>query len=157
MPLRIRTSWAMVIHCTPRSISLFASDVPQDTCDAHLQCEIDLCYPNGRSGQSYCANNDCLAYNKIVNSAEFKALCVLFPELKRFQDNPLEHKTIYMLKDEEHENPTVEDALEANEIELCPVHTHQLLVELQQAVQEAMSHLTPEPEPEPEPGPEPEP
>ncbi len=145
--------------CTPRSISLFASDVPQDTCDAHLQFEIDLCYPNGRSGQSYCANNDCQAYNRIVNSAEFKALCVLFPELKRFQDNPMEHKTIYMLKDEEHENPTVEDALEANEIELCPVHTHQLLVELQQAVQEAMSHLTPEPEPEPEPepGPEPEP
>ena len=137
--------------CTPRAVSLFASDVPEDICDAHLSFDIHICWPDGRSGKSYCANNDCIAYNKIVSSAEFKALAELVPELNRFRENGLDRKTIYMLKDAEHENPTLEDALKANEIEICKVHSHEKLVELQRAVLDAMASLEPEPEPDTEP------
>ena len=140
--------------CTPKSVYLFASDVPSDTCDAHLEFEIQLCYPTGRSGKSYCANSDCVSYNKLVTSAEFKALCILFPELKRFQENPLEKKTIYVLNkkddDKDKDDPTLEDALKENKIDKCTYHTHEKLVELQQAIIEAMAAVTPtEPEPDP--------
>ncbi len=143
--------------CTGRAISLFASDVPSQTCDSHLEFAIQLCYPNGREGRSYCANNDCIAYNKIVTSPEFLELAEKVPELKRFVENAVENKTIYMLKDKDNDNPVLEDALEANKIEVCEFHTHELLVELQRAVLEAMASLEPEPEPETEPEPEPEP
>ena len=146
--------------CTPKTVYLFSSDVPEDTCEEHLEFEIQLCYPNGRSGKSYCANADCVSYNKLVTSAEFKALCILFPELKRFQENPLEKKTIYILRNQkkdddgkEKEEPTLEDALEENEIDLCTYHNHEKLVELQNAIREAMQAVQPEPsepeEPEP--------
>ena len=149
--------------CTARSISLFASDVPEDTCEAHLEFEFQMCYPDPSSSKGYCANSDCIAYNRIVNSAEFKALAVLVPELNRFTENTITKKTIYMLKDGENEAPTLADALELNDITTCTTHTHERLLELQKAVLEAMASLQPEPEPEPEPsdepgpGPEPEP
>ena len=142
--------------CTAKSVGLFASDVPEHTCDAHLEFSIQICWPDGRSGKSYCANSDCVSYNKIVNSLEFRSLAVVFPELNRFKDNPLDNKTIYMLKGAENDAPTLADALKANEIELCPVHTHERLLELQRAVQEALDAL-PKPEPEPEPSDDPSP
>ena len=150
--------------CTAKTISLFASDVPEKTCDAHLEFELQMCYPEGRSGKSYCANEDCISYHKIVTSPEFKALAILFPELKRFKENPLEKKTIYMLKQQKKdgeeekpdEEPTLEDALKENKIDVCTVHNHELLKELQKAVLEAMALIEPEPtEPETETPPEP--
>ena len=143
--------------CTPKTVSLFASDVPEKTCDAHLQFQIDLCYPSGKEGKSYCANNDCLVYHNIVSSAEFKALALQFPELNEFTENPIEKKTLYMLKDSENEAPTVKDALKANNIAVCTVHTHERLVELQKAVLDAKEKLTPEPVPDPEPSSDPDP
>ncbi len=144
-------------RCSARSISLFASDVPESTCEAHLEFEFDMCYPDAHSSTGYCANADCIAYNKIVTSAEFKALAELVPELKRFTENAVAKKTIYMLKDGENDNPTLADALELNNIQVCTVHTHQMLQDLQRAVLEAMASLEPEPtEPEPtepDPGP----
>ena len=131
--------------CTPRTISLFASDVPETTCEAHLEFKIQLCYPDGTSGKGYYATSDCVNYNKIVNSPEFQALCELAPELTRFKENALQKKTIFMLRNEEDEEPTLADALEANGIEVCPEHSHERLIELQQAVQAAMNALTPEP------------
>lgn len=149
--------------CTPKSISLFASDVPEDTCEAHLKFEFDMCYADKTTSKGYCANSDCIAYNKIVSSAEFKALAALVPELNRFTENVLQKKTIYMLKDGENDTPTLADALELNGISTCSIHSHERLLELQRAVLEAMASLQPEPEPDPEPseepgpGPEPEP
>ena len=116
-----------------------------------------MCYPEGRSGKSYYANDDCLSYHNILSSADFKALLILAPELKRFQDNPIESKTVYMLKEKaengEDKEITVEDALKANNIEVCTVHTHEKLAELQKAVAEALEKAarTEETEPEPEP------
>ncbi|MBR4194221.1 MAG: transglycosylase domain-containing protein [Oscillospiraceae bacterium] len=143
--------------CTPKAVSLFASDVPENTCDAHLSFDIQICHPDGNAGLSYCANNDCIAYNKIVNSPEFQALAAVVPSLRAFKNNPLERKTLYMLKDGENDNPTLADALKANNILVCPVHTHARLVELQKAVLEAMDFLNPEPDPEPSSDEEPQP
>ena len=146
--------------CTSKTIQLFASDVPDKPCDAHREFEFQMCYPEGRSGKGYCANSDCIEYNRSITSPEFKALAILFPELKRFQENPIEKKTIYMLKEqkkegEEEKEITLEDALEENKIDVCTVHDHEKLAELKRAVLEAMSLLEPEPEPEPEPSEEP--
>ena len=119
-----------------------------------------MCYPDGGSTNGYRANDVCVAYNQIINSAEFQALAEQFPELKRFTANALAKKTIYMLKDGQDDNPTLADALELNGIHDCSVHNAQLLQELQNAIAEAKAALIPEPtEPEPtEPEPtEPEP
>lgn len=142
--------------CSSKSVGLFASDVPEKTCDAHLEYEIQLCWPEGKSGKSYCACDDCLAYNKLINSMEFKALAVVVPELNRFKENVLEKKTLFMLKDGD-ETPTLNEVLEANEIERCPVHDQSLYQQLRQAMNEAAASLKPEPEPEPEPEPNPDP
>ncbi len=143
--------------CTPRPIKLFASDVPESTCEAHLEFEFQMCYPDAHDSKGYCATADCIAYNKIVSSAEFKALAELVPELKRFTENSIQKKTIYMLKDGDNDNPTLLDALELNKIDVCTAHSHERLLELQRAVQDAIDSLQPEPEPEPEPEPQPEP
>ncbi len=146
--------------CVARSISLFASDVPENTCQAHLQFDLQMCYPDGRGGKGYCANNDCIAYNRIINSADFKELAAQFPELQRFRENSIEHRTIYMLKDGENDAPTLAGAMEANGITVCSVHSHERLVELQKAVLDALAQANPEesdPEPEPEPGPDDDP
>ncbi|MBO4418414.1 MAG: transglycosylase domain-containing protein [Oscillospiraceae bacterium] len=143
--------------CTSRSVSLFASDVPEDTCDAHLEFEIQLCYPAGTSGKSYCANSDCIEYHKIVSSDQFKMLCEAVPDLNRFKENTIQKKTIFMLKDEENDSPTLEDALKENEITVCTEHSHERLQELKKAFQEALISIMPIPDPEPEPEPEPEP
>jgi membrane peptidoglycan carboxypeptidase len=142
--------------CSSKSVGLFASDVPEKTCDAHLEYEIQLCWPEGKSGKSYCACDDCLAYNKLINSMEFKALAVVVPELNRFKANVLEKKTLFMLKDGD-ETPTLNEVLEANEIDRCPVHDQSLYQQLRQAMNEAAASLKPEPEPEPEPEPNPNP
>ena len=142
--------------CSSKSVGLFASDVPEKTCDAHLEYEIQLCWPEGKSGKSYCACDDCLAYNKLINSMEFKALAVVVPELNRFKANVLEKKTLFMLKDGD-ETPTLNEVLEANEIDRCPVHDQSLYQQLRQAMNEAAASLKPEPEPEPEPNPNPDP
>ncbi len=141
--------------CSPRSIKLFASDVPQETCEAHLEFEFTMCYPDSGSNSGYRANDFCVAYNRIINSAEFQSLAAEFPELKRFTANALAKKTIYMLKDERNDNPTLADALELNGIHDCSVHNAQLLQDLQAAIEEARAAQIPvptDPEPtEPEP------
>ncbi len=144
--------------CTPHYVSLFASDIPKDTCQAHLEFEVKMCYPTASSSTCSCANEYCLKYHEMVTSKDFKALCVLFPELNRFKENAIKKKTIYMLKGEKDEKPKVEDALEANEIETCTKHTKERYQELMTAIQDALAQV-PEPEPEPSdaPGPLPEP
>ena len=101
-----------------------------------------------------------IAYNRIINSADFKELAAQFPELQRFRENSIEHRTIYMLKDGENDASTLADAMEANGITVCSVHSHERLVELQKAVLDALAQANPEesdPEPEPEPGPDDDP
>lgn len=142
--------------CTPHTVSLFASDIPADTCAAHLEYEFKLCYPTATSGTGCCSNEYCLKYHDLVTSADFKALCVLFPELSRFKENVLQKKTIFMLKEEGKDPPTLEEALEENKIEVCTVHTKASYDELQQAIRDAIASI-PEPEPEPEPEPDPQP
>ena len=131
--------------CSPRSISLFASDVPEETCNAHLEFPIRVCYPNGAGSKGYCANNDCEAYYRIVTSAEFKTLAKEFPELQEFTANDIQSKSLYMLKDGENDNPTLADALKANNMTVCTVHSHERLEELQQAVRDALALWDPEP------------
>ena len=145
--------------CTARSIKLFASDVPEKTCERHLEYEFRMCYPISGGSDGFYASSDCIEYNTIVTSAEFKALAVRVPELKRFTENSIVQKKLYMLKDDENEDPTLADVLELNHISTCTVHSHERLMELRKAVLDAIASLQtdPEPEPEPEPGPEPEP
>ena len=129
-------------HCTEKSIQLFKSDVPTETCDSHLEFEILLCRPNGSDGKGYYGSDYCKAYHDIVASEEFQELAEKVPELKRFKLNSVEHKKIYGLKDEEdEENDPLEQALIQNELEECPEHTKQLLDELRQAIKDAYSSL----------------
>ena len=144
--------------CTARSVGLFISDMPRGTCDAHLEFEIQMCCPNGSGGNYCCANEYCIKYHNVVTSDAFRSLCELAPELNRFKENDLQKKTLLMLKVEDQDAPTLEDALEKNEIETCAYHSAERLQELNDAIRNAWdSILTPTPDPEPAPGPEPNP
>ncbi len=144
--------------CTPRYVGLFVSDIPKDTCEAHLEFEIQLCYPNGSDGACYCANEDCIKYHNLVSSEAFTSLCKLVPELNRFRENTLTKKTLMMLKTSENDTPTLADALEKNEIEVCEYHDAARLQELNDAIKEAWDTImNPDPGPEPDPNPNPNP
>ena len=130
--------------CTACAVSLFASDVPEETCTAHLEFPIQVCYPDGWGGECYCANNDCIAYHNIIYSSEFQYLAERNPSLWQFTANPISYRTLFMIKDGD-EDPTLSDALEANGLEVCPYHTHDRLVELQRAVLAAMGYSNPTP------------
>ena len=142
--------------CTSRSVGLFVSDMPSDTCNAHLEFEIRMCYPTGSDGECYCANDDCLRYHEAVSSEAFKQLCVMVPELNRFKENDIEKKTLVMLKDGENDAPTLADALEANEIEVCTQHNSTRIQELEAAIREAWASIL-APDPQPDPGSDPVP
>ncbi len=144
--------------CEAKTIQLFASDVPEKKCSNHAGFDIQLCYPNGKSGQAYCCNDYCLVYRGIVNSAEFKALAEAYPALKRFTLNEIEAKTISVLKDGENDSSaTLERALEENKITRCTVHSQDTLLELEAAIREAREAINNQPEPEPDPDPDPDP
>ena len=142
--------------CTARTVGLFVSDIPKDTCDAHLEFEIQMCSGNG--SDSCCANENCIKYHNVVTSDAFKSLCELVPELSRFKENNLQKKTLLMLKVAGKDDPTVEDALEKYEIDTCTYHSAERLQELNEAIRKAWdSIITPTPDPEPDPNPDPEP
>ena len=87
-----------------------------------------------------------VAYHNIIYSSEFQYLAARNPSLWQFTANPISYKTLFMIKDGD-EDPTLSDALEANGIEVCPIHTHERLVELQRAVLAAMGYSNPTPQP----------
>ena len=63
-----------------------------------------------------------------------------------------------MLKTSENDTPTLADALEKNEIEVCEYHDAARLQELNDAIKEAWDTImNPDPEPEPDPNPNPNP
>ncbi|MBQ1410590.1 MAG: transglycosylase domain-containing protein [Oscillospiraceae bacterium] len=127
--------------CTARTVGLFVSDMPRETCNSHVEFEIDLCYPNGTGGACYCANENCQKYHNLVTSEVFNTLCKTVPELNRFKENDLQKKTLVMLKVGENDTPTLADALEEYEIEVCTQHSAQRLQELTEAIQSAMASI----------------
>lgn len=143
--------------CTAKKIYLFASDVPKETCNNHEGFAIKVCHP-GENDKTYYATDSCRAYHTIVHSAEFQRLAQKYPELLGgFEENEIEEITVMILKDDgkNDASATLEQVLEDQELDHCPIHTAQRLRELQAALQEARELEGSEPEPLPPPGPEP--
>ena len=141
--------------CEGRSIKLFASDVPTQTCNNHQGFDIFLCYPNGEDGDSYCATDYCVRYRDLLASSEVKALIAGgATELAEFVNNQLVSTTITVLTNGKNDaSATLEDALAENHMSKCPVHTAELLRDLEAAIQRAReAQAPPEPEPEPDDG-----
>lgn len=134
-----RTGLLAGAKCSGRPVSLFASDIPTKTCNAHFDFTIQACYPFGKSGAFYCATGDCAAYHKIVTSADFLKLVEQHPELKEYVENTVEKKTLYLTTQFENYQPTLQDALNWYGITNCPVHSHERVVELQRAVLRALA------------------
>lgn len=139
--------------CKTHSVSLFASDIPTETCSAHQDLEIKLCYPTATSGTGSCVNDYCLKYHELITSQEYKALCVLFPDLKRFKENTIKKKTVSVLKEEGvTDEELLAEALEENEIGECSEHSKESYQALYDAIEKAKASLPP-PTSEPEPAP----
>ena len=134
-----RTGLLAGSKCVGKPVSLFASDIPAKTCNAHFDFKIQACYPNGKDGAFYCATTDCILYQKIVSGSEFQKLAEQHPELKEYAANTVEDKTLYLTTQYENYEPTLQDALQWYGITDCPVHSHERLLELQSAVLRALT------------------
>ena len=144
--------------CEARSIQLFASDVPEDTCNNHAGFDVTICYPHGSGSERYCSCSYCRTYYAVVTSAEFKELAAQYPPLQKYEVNKLEQETLVILKDGKNDNAaTLERALEEYDLTTCTIHNAELLREIERTVAEARAALAPETEPEPEPEPMPGP
>ena len=136
-------------HCKEKTIRLFESDVPTETCDAHLEFRITVCHPFGSDGAGYYSSDYCRLYHEIVSSPEFIALSELVPDLKRFKTNTLQDQYIYGMTDTgDTDKDPLHQALEQNEIDPCPEHNAAKLEELRRAIREAQASLFPSLPPE---------
>ena len=139
--------------CKTHSVSLFASDIPTETCSAHQDLEIKLCYPTATSSTGSCVNDYCLKYHELITSQEYKALCILFPDLKRYKENVIKKKTFSVLKEDGvTDEELLEEALKENEIGECSEHSKESYQALYDAIEKAKACLPP-PTSEPEPAP----